>query len=109
MPRTRFRRTVTLEPSMERLRPDETELRGSWITVDEQVVADANSGRIDRLVADDLLKLATADGGWSTLFRDPIDGRYWELIHPRGEMHGGGPRALIQVNYETARRKYELP
>lgn len=94
---------------MDRLGPDETELHGSWIIIDKQVVGDPVSVRIDHLITSELIEVGTADGGWSTLYRDPVDGRFWELTYPHSEMHGGGPRSLVQLDPESAKLKYEIP
>lgn len=89
---------------MELLRPDETLLEGSFVVVDKQVVADPVTLRIEELIERDLMRVA--DAGWSQLYRDPRDGRYWELYYPHGEMQGGGPPALRMVDRDAARRKY---
>ena len=69
-----------------RLSPCEKELVGSGIAPDE---VDA---RIQRLVNDYQQRLGSANGGWDVLFRDPQDGRFWEMTFLHSEMHGGGPR-----------------
>ena len=94
---------------MQRLGPDETELHGRRVEIDGQVLRDPVSLRIDWLVGSELIALATADGGWSTLYRDPVDSRYWELTYLQSEMHGGGPRTLLLMDSATARAKYEVP
>jgi hypothetical protein len=78
------------------------------VAIDGQVVADPVSRRIDELVADELVKCGSADSGWSTLYRDPSDGRYWELTYPNSGWHGGGPPALTCIDPEVVRRKYGL-
>jgi len=45
-------------------------------------------------------------GGWDILYRDPQDGRYWELIYPRSHMHGGGPPELRCLTPEETEKKY---
>jgi len=47
-----------------------------------------------------------ADGGWSRLYLDPVDGRYWELIYPQSEIHGGGPPRLAHISADAAKIKY---
>ena len=91
---------------MERLRPNETALRGEWINVDGNVIGDSVSERIGQLIAIELIEVGTADDGWSTLFRDPTDGRFWELSYPLSEMHGGGPRELKCMDPDVATQKY---
>ena len=87
------------------LRPEERELYG-FTAADEWDLA--TQSRIQQLVSQHLQRLGTADGGWSFLFRDPKDGRYWELTYPRSEMHGGGPARLTEVTQETAQERYDI-
>jgi hypothetical protein len=81
------------------LKPEETELIGDWVLHDGRMVLDATEQRIDLLISQHLEKVAVSpeSGGWDVLYRDPIDGRYWELTYPKGEMHGGGPRRLAHL------------
>jgi len=69
-------------------------------------VADDVARRITRLVESHLLELATSPSGWETLFRDPADGRLWELTWPQSTLPGGGPPRLTHVTAEAARLKY---
>jgi hypothetical protein len=91
---------------MERLGPAETELLETSHTVDGENVRSPVALRIDHLIAHDLIEIGSADGGWSTLYRDPADGRYWELTYPMSYMHGGGPRSLTLVSDAVAAQKY---
>jgi hypothetical protein len=86
----------------------ETELIGAWVVQDGHVNSDQTGRRISSLVREKLRKVGVAGGGWEILFQDPQDGRLWELTFPRGEMQGGGPRALRLVREEDARRKYDF-
>ncbi|CAH1649613.1 Imm27 family immunity protein [Chelatococcus asaccharovorans] len=58
------------------------------------------------LTYDYLTKIAVAPEGWAVLFQDPADGRYWELTHPLGHMHGGGPPRLCNITADEAGRRY---
>ncbi|MCW5831288.1 MAG: hypothetical protein KIS78_02375 [Labilithrix sp.] len=89
-----------------RLRPDEIRLDGEWKMVSGQMVADAVSSRIATLVEKHLEKVAA--NGWDTLYRDPQDGRYWELLYLHSERHGGGPPSLVQVTRDDVKIKYGL-
>lgn len=71
-----------------------------------RMVADSVCDRIERLVVKHLKEVATT--GWDTLYRDPQDGRYWELLYLHSGMHGGGPPSLVQVAKEEVKRKYQL-
>ena len=67
---------------------------------------DATDARILRLVREHLERLATTNAGWDTLFRDPRDGRLWELTFPQGTLFAGGPRRLAVLTESEARAKY---
>lgn len=88
------------------LQPNETELAGGWIMTADGMRRDAVAERVEALVSGCLEKIAVAEDGWSTLFRDPGDGRLWELWYPHSEMHGGGPPALRCVKVEDATFRY---
>ena len=90
------------------LKPDENVLTGRWLLQDKSLVADDASKRIDQLVANHLVKISQTQDGWGTLFRDPNDGRFWELIYPDSGMHGGGPPVLQCMKVEDAKNKYDL-
>ena len=92
---------------MTKLRPEETDLLGEWEVVGGVVVADATYLRIETLVEQILQKVAVDKGGWDTLYRDPEDGRYWELTYPDSSWHGGGPPRLTYLSAEEARAKYQ--
>lgn len=64
--------------------------------------------RILWLVSRRLTHCGTYDGGWEQLYRDPRDGRYWELTFPHGSLHGGGARQLRALPPEVARTKYRV-
>ena len=91
-----------------KLGPSETELAGNWVLSSGGVSADEVEGRIDWLINNHLIKIAVSpqSGAWETLFRDPTDGRYWELTFPKGEMHGGGPKRLAHIEATEALSKY---
>ena len=94
------------EPHAE-LQPHEAELRGDWIVRENRSVAgDPIEQRIAWLTAAKLQEIARDWSGWDTLYRDPRDGRLWELTYPQSEMHGGGPRRLHILSREEATQKY---
>jgi len=88
-----------------RLLPEEHELYGFTAAGQWDLAAQA---RIQQLVSQHLQRVTAADGGWSVLFRDPQDGRYWELTYPRSEMHGGGPARLAELSLEAAQQRYDI-
>lgn len=93
---------------MAELAAEEVDLRGDWVAQkDRSVVADATEQRIEWLTTQKLERIANDSSGWEILYRDPGDGRLWELTYPRGEMHGGGPRRLRMISRGEAAVKYE--
>jgi hypothetical protein len=89
-----------------KLRPDESDLIGKWRRVGDAIEADSTARRIDRLIKDQLEKLGTDTSGWDVLYKDPNDGRFWELTYPDSYSEGGGPPRLTCVTVEVARDKY---
>ena len=85
----------------------ETALIGKWLADGPRVTPDATCRRIESLVAAHLDEVARSADGWSTLFRDPADGRLWERTYPQGELHGGGPPSLHCVSLSQARAAYD--
>ncbi|HTQ02500.1 MAG TPA: Imm27 family immunity protein [Polyangiaceae bacterium] len=91
---------------MDKLRPDEERLIGTWESQQGQLKADDVAQRIDFLVASVLQRVASSPDGWSVLYRDPDDGRLWELTYPQSETHGGGAPELRQISPSDAEEKY---
>jgi hypothetical protein len=89
--------------------PDEVEIIGSWVMVNGRMTEDETSHRISSLIKTELQHIATTKDGWEKLYRDPRDGRLWELTHPRSAMQGGGPQALLLTTAENAQKKYAVP
>lgn len=84
---------------------EETEVRGNWI-LEGGVVADEMCRRIEWLKSNWLQRVSTDSSGWEALYKDPYDGRYWELTYPQSELHGGGPPTLRFISDESAKSKY---
>ena len=84
----------------------ESVLEGQWVRVGGAVQADEVALRIQRLLDNYLKFVASRDGGWTKLYRDPADGRYWELTYPMSEIHGGGPPRLESISSAVVRSKY---
>lgn len=93
-----------------RLRPNEHVLTGSWTCVNNVVCADDVCKRIEWLVSNELIKVASSPqwGDWETLFRDPSDARYWERTYPQGNLQGGGPPQIQVMSEDDARAKYGI-
>lgn len=88
------------------LRPDETELWGQWLDTGNRIEHDAIGARILWLAAERLERVAAGGSGWEALYRDPRDGRLWELTHPNRHLHGGGPPRLAVVTAAEAAARY---
>lgn len=85
---------------------DETSIVGTWNILGGRVEADDTCLRIERLLRQHLTEIGRDASGWDVLYVDPTDGRFWELTYPQGEMHGGGPPALMVLSAQEAREKY---
>lgn len=85
----------------------ETRLIGKWHRLPNgRWEPDSVCTRIHQLLSSHLEKVAVSKDGWDVLYQDPDDGRFWELTHPRPELHGEGPPALIAVPRESVQSKY---
>lgn len=93
---------------MMKLNANEIELRGNWLFSESSMIANKVSKRIEMLIKDYLIEIASDDSGWGKLFLDPDDKRYWELTYQNGELHGGGTPLLKNINKAEARKKYKL-
>lgn len=93
-----------------RIAENEMELTGSWIFDGTANRADSVCERIHWLTAKCLKKLAVSPqwGDWEVLYLDPVDGRYWELTYPEGNLQGGGPPQLKTLPIDEAKQKYGL-
>lgn len=92
------------------LRADEFVLHGHWTALGAAHRADTTCDRIEWLLAHALERVASSPqwGDWEVLYRDPGDGRYWELTYPQGELQGGGPPQLQALPAAAAARKYSI-
>lgn len=89
---------------MIKLQSNKTDLTGEWKLVGGKVVSDEACERINLLTSQHLEHIAV--GNWEKLYRDPEDGRYWELTYPHSDWHGGGPPRLTCLSEEEAQTKY---
>ena len=84
----------------------ETLLTGRWLPVQDRVVADETCKRIIDLTTGHLILLGRYVSLWDALYRDPDDGRLWELTYPQSWMQGGGAPQLRCLTKEEANKKY---
>jgi hypothetical protein len=89
-----------------KLKPSEVKLTGQLRMEDGHLVNDPLSDRIRELARDYLQLIGRDESGWDTLYRDPLDGRLWELIYPESGLQGGGPPELRHLTDDEARAKY---
>jgi hypothetical protein len=88
------------------LQSHESELVGRWEVKHGRAVGDATTRRIKWLVENSLRELGSDSTGWDVLYRDPHDGRLWELTYPQSGSHGGGPPRLTLLDLKGAQDKY---
>jgi hypothetical protein len=86
--------------------PSETVLTGNWVEDHGRVIADQMCERINALIQTHLEELGRDPSGWDALYRDPDDGRLWELAYPQSELHGGSPPQLRALTIHEAKQKY---
>jgi hypothetical protein len=89
-----------------KIQATETLLTGKWLSRDGRAAGDETCDRINELVRSHLRKLGHDASGWEVLYRDPDDGRLWELTYPQSELQGGGPPQLRCLRLDEARKKY---
>jgi len=89
-----------------KIAPSETLLTGKWLSREGRAFANETCDRINELVRSHLRELARDVSGWDALYRDPEDGRFWELTYPQSELHGGGPPQLRCLTLDEAKQKY---
>lgn len=88
--------------------PNETELVGTWIIDQGTIREDETSRRINNLTINYLQNISVDDSGWYKLYRDPNDGRYWELSYPNSDIEGGGPPLLKCLSKDDALKRYQF-
>ncbi len=88
--------------------PDEFEIVGGFTQENGKLVPKKSSYRIVALCDNLLEKIISSEVHYSILYRDPNDGRYWELIFTEPEFHGGGTRKLTFISDNEAKVKYQL-
>jgi hypothetical protein len=81
-------------------------MRNNMVTRNK--LAEPTSVKIEQLIENHLVQIAHRNGGWTTLYQDPIDLSYWELSYPRGQKDSSGPLLLTQVSPEIVKAKYHF-
>ncbi len=89
------------------LHSSERDLLGKWILCEGVMLPDETSQRIDKLVSEYLEEIAVDATGWDTLYQDPHDKRFWELLYPESSTQGGGSPRLLNISSEYAKQKYK--
>lgn len=88
------------------LQPQERQVTGQWKEGVGGSTTDSVDARIFWLVTTRLQPKGRTDDGWTALFLDQRDGRFWELTFPHGSLFGGGPRELTWLPVEDVELKY---
>ncbi len=81
-------------------------LIGKWVYENGLVRKDEVCEQIEWLLQNQLTQVGTDSSGWDTLYVNPSDHSFWELIYPQSENHTGGPPALIRISKEESAKKY---
>lgn len=87
------------------IRPEETELQGYWLDMGSAVAPDSNWERIDSLTGEYLVHVAKGSDGREKLYRDPADGRLWELVPVEPNLPAGPPLLRV-IERSRAEEKY---
>lgn len=93
---------------MSEIHADEVEIRGLWFADGGRMTSDDACKRVQRLTAEYLQEVARAKRGWEKLYRDPVDGRYWEISYPFGGGQAAGPATLRCVELAAVQERYGL-
>ena len=93
---------------MKKIGDQELLIEGNWFSEGGKLEADPNCQRISALIKEHLQKIGAASSGFEVLYRDPEDGRYWELTYPHYDWHGGGPPTLRHLSGAEAKAKYAI-
>jgi hypothetical protein len=91
-----------------KLNKEETELKGKWLFDGISLKNDSISDRIETLTLSYLKKISQDKSGWTTLYQDPLDNRYWELLYENSDFQSGGPPTLRNISKEDAILKYSI-
>lgn len=94
--------------TMMSIQPTETIIVGKWILENGKLVADTVAQRIDHLIKNELTGLGSSSDGWSALYLDKRDSRYWELNYPNSSEHGGGAPCLTVLSRHEAVEKFKV-
>ncbi len=75
-------------------------LQETWALSDGRVVARGDAPQINKLLAENLVKVTThsLSGGWRILYQHNETGKLWELGYPNGGIHGGGLRRSRELD-----------
>lgn len=93
---------------MKTISPDETLIKGTWVSSGSSVEADDSCKRIEWLTSEVLEHLTTDGDNWEAYYQDPKDRRFWVLFYPQSELHGGGPPSLREISENDIRVKFNI-
>jgi len=92
-----------------RIDSNEIEIIGNIILKDGYVTFDSTAERIEILINEFLIKIATDISGWDVLYKNPIDNAFWELIYPNSYLLGSGAPLLKKIDINSAFYKEKYP
>ncbi len=88
------------------IQPGETVLQGLWIDLGSRMEKDMSWQRIEWLVTEHFEELACLEDSQDRLYRDPTDGRLWELFSVRPELGEQSPPHLAVIAPQTAAERF---
>jgi len=88
------------------IQPGETVLQGLWIDLGSRMEKDVSWQRIEWLVSEHFEELACLEDSQDCLYRDPTDGRLWELFPVRPELGEQSPPHLAVIAPQTAAERF---
>ena len=97
-----------MDMNMSRIKPHENEIIGSHFLFKGKLVADDYCERVNQLISEHLEFVSKDESGWINLYRDPDDGRYWEIVYLQSELHGGGPASLRVVTKHRLKEVFDM-
>ncbi len=88
--------------------PEEKVIVSRWVFENGKIHEDFNCERVKKLIASYLELIMVAPDVWTSLYRDPEDGRLWETVYFEPGAQAGGPKSLQRIESEGIRKKYGL-
>lgn len=94
---------------MNKLQAHEVKLQATLKHNGFEMENDTIGERMQFLISNYLIEIATDSSGWFKLFRDPANNRYWELSYSESGLQGDGAALLVCISEHDAKAKYSFP